>query len=243
MSSRIQAPTPKGRIGSNQLLASLPDHEQRRLIARSTRLLVEPERPLQLARRRIDRVFFPTTAVVSLLTTLRDGSTVETATIGREGMVGVGAFLGDDRSPNTAAVAQMGGEVLAMDLEVFRTELADSAKMQQSLTEYTRALLVQISQGVACGVVHGVDQRLARWLLQTSDRVLSDEVRLTHQFLAEILHVRRASVSEGARRLQTAGAIDVRRGSILVVDRERLEAASCECYRFIRDEYRRLSLS
>ena len=181
--------------------------------------------------------------MVSLLTTLSDGSTVETATIGREGIVGVGAFLGDDRSPNTAAVTQMGGEVLAMGIDVFRTELADNDKLRQSLMVYTRALLVQVSQGVACGVVHGVDQRLARWLLQTSDRVLSDDVRLTHQFLAEILHVRRASVSEGARRLQLAGAIEVRRGHMRVTDRGSLEAASCECYRFIRDEYRRLSLS
>jgi CRP-like cAMP-binding protein len=243
MPGGIASSTGERRIAPNQLLASLPDHEQQRLIDRSSPLLVEPERPLQVAGRRIDRVFFPTTAVVSLLTTLSDGSTVETATIGREGIVGVGAFLGDDRSPNTAAVTQMGGEVLAMGIDVFRTELADNDKLRQSLMVYTRALLVQVSQGVACGVVHGVDQRLARWLLQTSDRVLSDDVRLTHQFLAEILHVRRASVSEGARRLQLAGAIEVRRGHMCVTDRGSLEAASCECYRFIRDEYRRLSLS
>ncbi len=235
----------RARIGSqrtvgNELLTGLPASERDQILSRTAVLNVEPEQPIQSPRRRSDRVFFPTTAVISLLTTLSDGSTVETATIGREGMVGIHVFLGDDISPNGAAVAQMGGQVLVLDADVFRAELADSAKMQQSLMEYTRALLLQISQGVACGVVHGVRQRLARWLLQTSDRVVSDDVALTQQFLAEILHVRRASVTEAARSLERDGAVRVRRGGILITDRARLEAASCECYAFLKAEYARL---
>ena len=158
-------------------------------------------------------------------------------------MVGIHVFLGDDVSPNGAAVVQMGGQVLALDADIFRAELADSAKWQQSLMEYTRALMLQVSQGVACGVVHGVRQRLARWLLQTSDRVVSDDVSLTQQFLAEILHVRRASVTEAARSLEQAGAVRVRRGGILITDRALLEAASCECYAFLKEEYRRLMIT
>lgn len=231
------------RTVGNELISGLPGAERDQILARASVWNVVAEQPIQTAGRHSDHVFFPTTAVISLLTVLSDGSTVETATIGREGMVGIHVFLGDDVSPNGAAVAQMGGQVLALEGDVFRAELADSAKMQQGLLEYTRALLLQISQGVACGVVHGVRQRLARWLLQTSDRVVSDDVALTQQFLAEILHVRRASVTEAARGLERDGAVRVRRGGIQITDRARLEAASCECYAFLQMEYRRLILS
>ncbi len=231
------------RPAGNELLSNLPGSERDQILARSSAWNVDPEQPIQSPGLHTGRVFFPTTAVVSLLTVLSDGSTVETATIGREGMVGIHVFLGDDVSPNGAAVVQMGGQVLALDADIFRAELADSAKWQQSLMEYTRALMLQVSQGVACGVVHGVRQRLARWLLQTSDRVVSDDVSLTQQFLAEILHVRRASVTEAARSLEQAGAVRVRRGGILITDRALLEAASCECYAFLKEEYRRLMIT
>jgi CRP-like cAMP-binding protein len=224
----------------NQLLGALPDQERATIVTRATPMRVETEGVLQRPDQRCARVFFPTTAVISVLTTLHDGSMVETATIGREGMVGVALFLGDDLSPNGAAVAQMAGEVMAVDADAFRAALADSEKLRQRLSDYTRALMLQISQGVACGVVHGVQQRLSRWLLQTSDRIVADEVKLTHQFLAEILHVRRASITDAARALHRAGAIDVRRGAMLIVDRPALEAASCECYGFVRAQYRRL---
>ncbi len=224
----------------NRLLAALPPADRERLLGKTSPLQMEPQQAVYRAGHRFDRVFFPTTAVISLLTVLGDGSAVETATIGREGIVGIPLFLGDDRSRNGRAVTQMGGEMLGLDADTFRAELSDSAKMQQNLLEYTRALLLQVSQSVACGVAHGVRQRLARWLLQTSDRVVSADVSLTQQFLADILHVRRASVTEAARGLHAEGAIRVRRGGIKIIDRGALEDASCECYGVIRDAYRRL---
>jgi CRP-like cAMP-binding protein len=230
----LEAPSP------NQLLRALPTVERTRLMGRMQRRLVKSGESLYEPARRLDHVFFPETAVVSLLTILGDGSGIETATIGREGMAGVFLFLGDDRSRNGRAVVQMGGSILRLDVESFRAELAEGGKLERLLLTYTRALLLHISQSVACGAVHPVRARLARWLLQTSDRTGSNDVALTQQFLAEILGVRRASVTAAVGELQEDRAVASRRGGILILDRGRLSRSACECYGVVREEYTRL---
>jgi len=202
--------------------------------------LVEPGDVLYEPGRPLTSVYFPLTSVVSILTALRDGTEVETATIGREGLVGTFVSLGDDISPNTRAVAQMGGELLPVDVRRFRRALGETGRLRELLNDYTGTLLVQVSQSVACSAAHGVRQRLSRWLLQTSDRMSTDDVALTHEFLARILHTRRASVTVALRELQDLGGVRTRRGGTLILDRDTLKEEACECYDLVRQEYARL---
>jgi CRP-like cAMP-binding protein len=225
---------------TNELLVAIPTLERDRLVADAMSRFVEPGDVLYEPGRPLTSVYFPLTSVVSILTTLRDGTAVETATIGREGLVGVFASLGDDISPNTRAVVQMGGELLAVDIRRFQHELRDASGLRELLNDYTRALLIHVSQSVACSAAHSVRQRLSRWLLQTSDRVTTDDVRLTHEFLAGMLHARRASVTEALRELQALGIVRTRRGGTTIIDRAALRDEACECYELIRGEYARL---
>jgi CRP-like cAMP-binding protein len=225
---------------TNELLLALPTLERDRLTADAMSRFVEPGDVLYEPGQPLTSVHFPITAVVSVLTVLRDGTAVETATIGREGLVGVFASLGDDVSPNARAVVQMGGEVLAVDIRRFQHELRDASRLRDLLNDYTRALLIHVSQSVACGTAHSVQQRLSRWLLQTSDRVATDDVRLTHEFLAGMLHTRRASVTEALHELQALGSVRTRRGGTTIIDRAALRDQACECYELIRQEYERL---
>jgi CRP-like cAMP-binding protein len=231
-----------GELGTpNHLLGALPPADVEGFLGRLQRRLTEPGDVLYQPGRRLDHVFFPETAVVSILTMLADGSGIETATIGREGMAGIFLFLGDDRSRNGRAVVQMGGSVLRLDVDAFRAGVAASAKFEQLMIMYSRAFLLQVSQSVACGAVHPIRARLARWLLQTSDRRTSEDVALTQQFLADILGVRRASVSEAVSDLKDRGVVAVRRGGLMIIDRTGLARYACECYGVVRDEYARLA--
>jgi CRP-like cAMP-binding protein len=190
---------------------------------------------------RIESVWFPITAVVSLLTTLEDGSAVETATAGREGVVGAVVFLGDDRLRNGRAVVQLAGDLIGVPVDTFRSVLARSDALDRVMTGYTRALVFQLSQSVACNAAHSVQERLARWLLQTTDRVARSEVELTQQFLSEIVHARRASITDALAALEDTGALMRGRGRVTVHRRRALEDAACECYAAVRDAYARVA--
>lgn len=224
----------------NLLLDSLPAVERTRLLERGVRRTMEAGDELLADRGRISSVWFPTSAVVSVLTTLGDRTAVETATIGREGVVGAVVFLGDDRMRNGRAVIQLGGELLGVPVDRFRAVLGEGGKLHDAMLDYTRALLFQHSQSAACSAAHSVRQRLARWLLQTTDRVGRDEVRLTQHFLAEILHARRASVTDALASLERDGLVRRGRARIEVCSRADLESAACECYRAVRGEYDRI---
>jgi CRP-like cAMP-binding protein len=224
----------------NLILDALPASDRHTLLARTRRDAFRPEDVVVQAGQRIDRVLFPVTAVVSLLTTLSDGTAVETATVGREGMVGVAVFLQDDHAPNSRAVIQLGGEALSIGADDFRACLGGSAKLENLMFSYTRALLLQFGQSVACTASHPIPERLARWLLQTTDRVGSERVQLTQEFIADILGVRRASVTDSLRSLRRDGSIETHRGSIEIVGRDRLRGAACECYAFLHEEYARI---
>jgi CRP-like cAMP-binding protein len=187
----------------------------------------------------IHAVYFPRTAVCSLLTPLLDEAPVESATVGCEGLVGVPVVLGAPTT-HTQALTQVTGAAVRVEAGRFRQWLAAADGALPLFLRYAQVLLEQTAQSVACNRRHAMDERCARWLLATRDRVGSDSFMLTHEFLAAMLGVRRASVTVAAGMLQQAGLIRYSRGRVTVLDRERLEEASCECYRVVREQHGRL---
>lgn len=188
----------------------------------------------------IDGVYFPLSCVLSTVAEGAKGEIVEVATVGNEGMAGLSVFLGVDRSTTLETFAQIAGESLWMRAREFRDHLKNNGPLTQVMGHYTQALLTQISQAAACNRMHAAEERCARWLLMTLDRVGRDSFELTQEFLAQMLGVRRATVSEVAASLQAASLIQYTRGTITVLNRTGLEERSCECYRIIHDEYARL---
>ena len=188
----------------------------------------------------IHHVFFPLSGMYSIVGDTSDGKTAEVATVGKEGMLGLPVFLGTDRIP-LRAFTQIPGEVLRMEAVDFRACTADmNGSLARLLSRYAQALLNQLAQQAACSTLHSVEIRCARWLLMCHDRVGMNEFPLTHEFLAQMLGVRRASVTLIARSLLRKGIIAYRRGIVTILDRKGLEAATCEHYTLTRDEYDRL---
>lgn len=225
----------------NQLLDALPDEERTRIRGKMSQVPLRTHDMLMEQGQPMRQVYFPLAGVVSLMTPLTKGRAIETATIGNEGMVGVHAFLGGGVVGNALAMGQVSGEMLTMNVDTFRAEVEGEGKLYPLMLTYTQALFAQISQAVACNGAHDIQQRTAKWLLETHDRAAgADTFDLTQEFLADMLGVTRPSVSVAARTLQNAGLITYRRGSISVLDRSALEEASCECYRVVRREYDRL---
>jgi len=225
----------------NRLLDALPNGEHERLVEGTKRLPIRPHEVFQEPGRAMRQVFFPLSGVISLMTPLVEGVAIETATVGNEGMVGVHAFLGGGPLGNGQAIGQVSGEMLAMNVDTFRAEANGDGKLHSIMLAYTQALFAQISQAVACNGVDEIQQRAAKWLLETHDRAGgSDTFDLTQEFLADMLGVSRPSVSVAAYTLQMAGLIRYRRGEITVLDREGLEESACECYAAVRKEYEQL---
>lgn len=227
----------------NRLLAALPGVDRARLLTNMYRTRLRPHTILQEPGQAIRNVYFPLTGVISLMTPLTDGRCIETATIGNEGMAGVHALLGGGPLDNGLAMAQVPGETLVMDVDAFRAEADGNGKLHTLMLAYTQTLFAQISQAVACNSVHEIQQRTAKWLLQTHDRVQGDSFQLTQEFLADMLGVTRPSVTVAARTLQHAGLIRYWRGQITVLDRDGLEEAACECHQATRNIYERLMAS
>lgn len=187
----------------------------------------------------IDDVFFPRRCVFSMLVVLKKRAPVEAATVGNEGMVGMGPLLGSDHSP-LMVITQLPGTALRMGATLFRNLVDDDASLRLLTLRYSHALLDQTSQSVACNRRHSTLQRCARWLLMTHDRAHDATFPLTHQFLALMLGVRRASVTVAAGQLHRAGLIDYSYGRVTIKDRPGLEAAACECYETVEHRFRRL---
>jgi CRP-like cAMP-binding protein len=188
---------------------------------------------------RIEHVYFPVNGVLSIVADMADGGLVEVATVGSEGMLGVPVLLKSTHA-DARSFAQVPGRALRLEPERLLDLVERSEEFGTRLYRYVQALLTQIARSAACNTVHAVDERAARWLLLTHDRVGRDEFPLTQEFLAQMLGVRRASVNTAASMLQRAGFITYTRGSIRVLDRSGLEGAACECYGIIRREYERL---
>jgi CRP-like cAMP-binding protein len=226
---------------ANRLLDALPEADHERLVPELRRRDVQQKQDLGEAGRPIDEVHFPVDAVVSILTRMDDGPSVEIATVGNEGVVGLTvAWGGDAMNPREVATVQAPGAVMSMDASAFRAELRRQGALASLVERYTLAFFNQVSQQVACNGLHSVEQRCARWLLLTHDRVGVDEFPMTHEFLAQMLGVRRASVTVTAGILQRAGFVEFSRGRVAVIDRTGLEGAACECYAVTREVYDRL---
>ncbi|KAA6213396.1 Crp/Fnr family transcriptional regulator [Streptomyces albofaciens JCM 4342] len=218
----------------NRILAALPEAERRRLASHLEPAELNIGDVLYTPGKSIDTVWFPILGVCSILAEL-DGPAVEVATVGDEGMVGLPVFLGVG-SPTERAMVQVPGRGLRMDADRFRDEIAVlDGQLQQLLQRCTQTMFTQLARNAACNRSHRTRQRCARWLLMTGDRMHSDHFPLTQRFLAQMLAVRRSSVSEVAGALAEDGCISYSRGIITLLDRERLEANACSCYRVIRD--------
>ncbi|MBD0300721.1 MAG: Crp/Fnr family transcriptional regulator, partial [Tolypothrix sp. T3-bin4] len=187
----------------------------------------------------IEYVYFPHRAIVSLISTPEEGSKVEVGLVGNEGLVGIPAVLGDNIA-TTTAIVQIAGFGMRMKASLLKTEFERGGSLQSLLLRYTQALYALVSQGVACNRLHHLEERLARWLLLMCERVESNELPLTHDFMSKMLGVRRAGVTEAANNLQQAEIIRSSRGMITILNRQELEAASCPCYKIIKSEYARL---
>ena len=222
----------------NRLLAALPREEYARLAPRLEPVALELSRVLFRPEEEISHVYFPAKAIVSLLTDLEDGTGMEVGLVGWEGMVGVSAVLGG--SETKVATVQGAGEALRLRVEALREEFGRGGVLQAQLLRYTHALMTQISQTVVCNVRHNLDGRLARWLLMYHDRRESDEFSLTHEFMANMLGVRRAGVTEVATRLKERGFIRYSRGHIAILDRAGLEQFACECYPAVKEKFEEL---
>jgi CRP-like cAMP-binding protein len=223
----------------NRLLARLPPEEYQRLLPRLQLVPLALKHVLYEARSSIDYAYFPNRGVVSALTVMEDGRAIEVATIGDEGMVGLPLLVGAKATPNRVIV-QVPGDALRMAEDVLREEAGRDSPLRRLLVLYHSAFLAQVSQAVACNGLHSVHQRCCRWLLMTQDRAHSDVFPMTHEFLAEMLGVRRSTVSEVLEPFQEKGLIRYSRGKFTVLDREGLKAGSCECYRRIVEEFERL---
>jgi CRP-like cAMP-binding protein len=223
----------------NQLLAALSADALTRLEPNLTpvhlalgQVIYEPDQTLQ-------EVYFPTTAIVSLLYTMENGTSAEMGVVGCDGVVGIAVFMGGDTTPNRAVV-QSAGDAFRLELRFFREEFRRVGELHRALLLYTQALLTQMSQTAVCNRLHSVEQQLCRWLLLSHDRLQSDELVMTQELIANMLGVRREGVSVAAHRLQEAGLIRYRRGHITIVDRPGLERAVCECYQVVKTECDRL---
>ena len=223
----------------NRLLARLPAADYRRLLTHLEPVELPVDLVLYEARGPIDHAYFPTGAALSALTVMQDGNAIEVATIGNEGMAGHTAAVGGKTSPNKVIV-QVGDGGLRIEAVALREEVARGGAFRELLIGYQEAFVAQVSQSVACNGLHRLEQRCCRWLLMTRDRVGSDEIRLSHEFMAIMLGARRASITEVLRPLREAGLVRSHRGRISILDRVGLEARSCECYQVVRDEYDRL---
>jgi len=220
----------------NDILSALLNSEYKHLSSRLERVDLKAGEIVYQADQRIEYVYFPESAVVAMIDTLDDGSTVEVGVIGHEGMVGINIFLGCLVTPDRAIV-QISGGAMRMKSKDLRTELRFGSPLQRLLLRYTQVLLAVISQSIGCSQHHSVGQRLARWLLTMHDYAESNEFEMSQETIAAMLGSRRVGITEAAGMLRAAGLISYRRGRIAILDEQGLRKKSCECYAFIRKQF------
>lgn len=236
----VRPPAPNGRP-KNRLLAVLPAADFDRLAPHLKTVPIRLKQVLQRQGEPLRHVYFPNGGVVSITSILPDGSTVEAATVGDEGMLGVEAFLSMDAvAPGETLMQVPDTNAEMMSVEEFRREIATHGALHDLMGRYTQAVIAQMMQGTACNALHHVQQRCARWLLMTHDRMHEQDFHLSHEFLAVMLGVQRPTVSVIAATLQEAGLIRYKHGHVRVMDRKGLEAAACACYPIMRGHFDRL---
>ena len=227
-------PDPK----KNQLLAALPDAEWRRWRPQLEWVELPLGQVLYEAGNTLSHVYFPTTAIVSLLYVMENGASAEIAVVGNEGLVGISLFMGGESTPSRAVV-QSAGEGFRLPAQTIKDEFS-CAPVLHLLLRYTQALITQMAQTAVCNRHHTLDQQLCRWLLLSLDRLHGIELVMTQELIANMLGVRREGVTDGARKLQEAGLIRYARGRVTVLNRKGLEKRTCECYAVVKNEYDRL---
>ena len=187
----------------------------------------------------LNYVYFPTTSIISLLFVMENGASAEIAVVGNEGVLGISLFMGGETT-SSRAVVQSAGNAYRLKSKLLKDEFNRGGPVQRLLLRYTQALITQMAQTAVCNRHHSVEQQLCRWLLLSLDRLVSDELTMTQELIANMLGVRREGVTEAAGRLQRDGIINYTRGHITVLDRPKLELRSCECYKVVKDEFDRL---
>jgi len=223
----------------NQLLAVLPAAEWERWEPQLELIELPLGKVLYESGAQAQYVYFPTTAIVSLLYVLESGASAEIAVVGHEGVVGVAIFMGGGSTPSRAVV-QSAGMGYRLRADAIKAEFEHSSPVMHLMLRYTQALITQMSQTAVCNRHHSLDQQLCRWLLLSLDRLSGNELVMTQELIANMLGVRREGVTEAALKLQAAGLIRYARGHISVLDRPGLEHRTCECYQVVKKEYDRL---
>jgi CRP-like cAMP-binding protein len=238
MSIRAKAPGEPGQNG-NQLLAMLPQEDYARLAVSFESVSLDLKQPFTQTGQPISHIFFPTSAIASILVIMEDGTEVESGLIGPEGMVGLSAALGLDIALYRS-ICQVPGEAWRISTPKFREVRQRSRALDVLIQHYAVLRLRQTAQLVACNALHPATERLCRWLLMSHDRVGRDEFPMTQEFMSDLLGVRRPSVSLIAESLQASGLITYKRGQIRIKDRRSLEEAACECYAVMEELYARI---
>jgi len=223
----------------NQLLVALPQQDLDRWQGRLELVELSLNQYLYSADRAPEYVYFPTTAIVSLISITLDGASAEVALVGNDGVVGISWLLGADSAANDAMV-QSAGHAFRISARFVKSEIEHSCGVMKVVMRYAQAVLGQMAQTAVCNRHHTIDQQLCRRLLSGLDRLPSDELDMTHELAASLLGVRREGITMAAHKLQEAGLIRYSRGHIVVLDREQLEERTCECYAVAKKEYRRL---
>lgn len=223
----------------NCLLAAIPEQEYARLLPHLELVPLPLGTVLYESGSELRHVYFPTTAIVSLLYVMVDGASAEIAVVGKEGILGVALFMGGETMPNRAVV-QSAGHAYRLKGQVLKQEFNRAEELQHLLLRYTQALLTQMAQTAVCNRHHSLDEQLCRWLLLSLERLSSNELIMTQELIANMLGVRREGVTEAAGNLQKAGLIRYQRGHITVLDLVGLETRACECYSVVKKEFDRL---
>ena len=244
MSSRLTStrPPPADSRPKNKLLACLPREDFERIKPYLRTLAVTPKQVFHPLNEPIQHVIFPNGGVASVTTVMQDGTMVEVATVGTEGMLGIDVFFGGDVSTGETMLQVPDTNAEFMSVASFRTELDRRGPLFECVQRYSQALVTLMMHSTACMALHAVHERCCRWLLMTHDRVPGDDFQLSHEFLAMMLGSTRPTVSLVAGTLQKAGLITYTHGHVTILDREGLEAASCECYATVRAHFDRLGL-
>jgi len=223
----------------NHLLDALPVSEYLRLAPHLEQVPLDLGEVLYESGTKLRYVYFPTTAIVSLLSVMKDGASAEIAIVGNEGILGIALFMGGGSTPSRGVV-QSAGHAFRMKAHQFKDEFERFGPLLHLLLRYTQALITQMGQTAVCNRHHSVDQQLCRWLLLSLDRLASNELTMTQELIADMLGVRREGVTEAAGKLQKAGLVRYHRGKITVLDRPGLQKRTCECYEVVKREFDRL---
>ena len=235
----MTAPPAMSKTAENRIISALNAAEHQYFISQLERVTLSRSEVVYEPGDKIDYVYFPCTAVFSMLCTMEDGNTAEVGPVGREGVVGLNIFFGANVTP-TRLIVHVAGSALRVDAELFRRESRSlRGSMPRLLLRYTQMLIAMTGQTSACNKLHTLGQQFAKWLLLMQDYV-GDELLLTHDLIALTLGVRRAGVTEAAVALKDGGLIDYTRGNIQILNRQALEARACECYKVVRAEYEQL---